>query len=751
MSGSRRGPRPLAIALGAALLAAGCRRTPPAESFSLVLVTLDTTRADRIGAFGGRAVPTPRIDRLAAEGTIALEAISQVPLTLPSHATILTGRYPASHGVRHNGIYHLRPEEETLAEHLRAAGFHTAAFVGSYVLNRGFGVEQGFETYDDVPVNRFAGGRDQVFEAQRSADEVNAKVREWLEHRPPGRFFLWVHYYDPHDPYAPPESPKRKLAGQGYEREISYVDACLGDLVDALAAKGLLDGALLAVAGDHGESLGEHGEKTHGLFLYEGDVHVPLLLRAPGLVPEGRAIRGPVELADLAPTVLDYLKLAPLAKAEGRSLKARIEGSDDGKLAVAHAETLMPRLEFGWSDLAMVRDARFKYVRAPRPELYDLRDDPAEARDLSASDAERAGEMGSRLAAWESAARGAGTGDDAASRRPLDPDEEARLRSLGYLSGTAFKEGDGAAGSVDPKDGIAELRALDEARDRLAEGDPDGALARVAPILKANPSNHEARATRILALVDKHELAAAEDEALQALALAGRGGPASERLATKARGLLASVYRLAGKDAAAEREYRRLLADDAENEPVAVDLARLLVETKRLDEAAALLDPLLARDPRNGMALAARFELATARGDDEARLAAARAMADEKTGDAATLLAAGRLLGERKEYARAAACLEVAVDLMPRPDPVVLGQLGVARLAAGDLARAEEAFRAGEALAPGDPRPVYYLGLVASRRGDAAAARREFERALALEPRFGPARDALARLDAPSP
>jgi arylsulfatase A-like enzyme/Flp pilus assembly protein TadD len=729
------------------LLVSCGRGVPPGER-SLILVTLDTTRADRIGAFGGTAVPTPTLDRLAREGTIAVDALSQVPLTLPSHATILTGRYPASHGVRHNGIYRLREEEETLAEKLKAAGFDTAAFVAAYVLNRGFGVEQGFDVYDDVDVNRYAGGRDQVFEAQRSADEVNARVFPWIDAHKGRRVFLWVHYYDAHEPYAPPEKPGRTLSGSGYDREISYVDACLGDLVAKLDHTGLLDRSLLVVVGDHGESLGEHGEKTHGLFLYEGALHVPFLLRAPGMIPSGRKIGGPVELADVAPTVADYLATGPLSRAQGKSLRARIEGKDDGRLAVAHAETLMPRLEFGWSDLAMVEDARFKLIRAPRPELYDLRADPKETSNLAATDGERAGEMGSTLEAWIASTTDAAA--TARSQRTLDPAEEARLRSLGYLSGDGGRRAEGGP-LVDPKDGIKEVRALDAARDRLAAGDAKGAIAGVAPILAANPQNTQARLTRILALIDLPDLPAAEVEAEQALAASSAGGQASAVLADKARALLASVHRLMGKSREAEAEYRTLLAHDPGNDAVAVDLARLLVETGKTGEAAATIDRILAKDPRNGMALAARFQLATRIGDGTARLATARALADARAGDPPTLAEAGRLLTESGDPARAAACYEVALAQMPAPDGALTGQLGFARLRAGDLDGAEEAFTRASSLRPNDAQPVYFLGVIARRRGDAAGARERFARALAIDPGFEKAAAGLREIEASHP
>jgi arylsulfatase A-like enzyme/Flp pilus assembly protein TadD len=731
------------------LVLSACGRFGTPENRSLILVTLDTTRADRIGAFGGTAVPTPTLDRLAREGTIALAATSQVPLTLPSHASILTGRYPASHGVRHNGIYRLRAAEETIAEHLAGSGFDTAGFVASYVLNRGFGTEQGFDLYDDVDVDRYAGGRDQVFEAERSADEVNARVFPWIEQHRDKRFFLWVHYFDPHEPYAPPEDRGRTLYGAGYDREISYVDACLGDLIEKLRAAGMLDRALLVVAGDHGEGLGEHGERTHGVFLYESTLHVPLVLRAPGLIPAGRAIEGPVELVDIAPTVADYLGLPAFSGAQGRSVRPRIEGREEGRGFYAHAETMMPRLEFGWADLRMVRDGALKYIRAPRPELYDLKADPGEEHNLMEAEGGRSARLQEDMDAWVLASTNAVA--DAASRRTLDPEEEARLRSLGYLEGAAYRAGGASGGRVDPKDGIGEVAALDAARALLDRGNARGALAAAEPILAANPANYQARVTRILAWVALGEWRRAEDEAQRALALSISDDAVSSELSGRARGVLASVYRLEGKNREAEAGYRRILADEPENDAASIDLARLLGDTGRGDEAARLLAGVLAKDKRNGMALAARFQLETARGDTAAALETAKALADALAGDPQTLLEAAKLLTAAGEPTRASICYELVLDQTTQPDATLFGQVGVARLRAGNLDGAEAAFAEVAKRRPTEPRPVYFLGLIAAKRGDVAAARAHFERALVLDPRFAKATIALRALAAPHP
>ncbi len=715
-------------------LAASCGPHVAPEERSVILVTLDTTRADRFGIYGHSGGLTPNLDRVGREGVVFEEAIAQVPLTLPSHASLFTGRYPSSHGVRHNGIYRLREAETTLAEHLGGLGFETAGFAAAFVMNRGFGAEQGFSVYDDVPGNRYEGGQDQLYAAQRSAEEVNERVIRWLAGVRPGkRFFLWVHYYDPHDPYEPPESPGRALRGEGYDREISYMDSCFGDLLRALESADRLDRSVLVVAGDHGESLGQHGEKTHGIFLYEPSVRVPLILRAPGLVPSGRRVEGPVELVDVAPTVLDWIGAPPLPAAQGRSLRPRIEGTDDGHGAIAHAESLMPRLEFGWSELRMVRDGRFKYVDAPRPELYDLREDPGEERDVAAFDAERAAEMETTLEAWVRATTDAAA--EAGAARTLDPDEEARLRSLGYLGGDYFKSG-GEGSRTDPKDGIAEIRRLDDARDLLARGNAEGALAAVADVLASNPKNHQARSTKVLALVELGRLAEAEEEALASLAAAETDAEASAVLAEKARGLLASVYRLQGRSAEAELQYRRLIRDDPQNGAAAVDLARLLIDLGRTDEATALIGDVLSREPANGMALAARFLIEWNAGRRQDAIATARSLAQARAGDAPVLDRAGRLLLEEGDPAGAAACFEVALEQSRVLDPGLLGRLGAARLGSGDAKGAEAAFQAAASLAPRDPRPQHYLGVIRLERGDEAGARAAFAKASAADPRF---------------
>ncbi len=744
MSLSARVAPPAFVGALWAIFLLGCRPSVPLSELSVVLVTLDTTRADRIGSFGGTAVPTPNLDRVARDGVVFEETVAQAPLTLPSHATLFTGRYPASHGVRHNGFHRLPEAETTLAERLRGAGFETAAFVGAFVVNRGFGLEQGFDVYDDVSLNRFRGGADQILAVERSADEVNARVFHWLDRRKAGPFFLWVHYYDPHHPYKPPEKPTRSLSGEGYDREISYVDACFGDLLDRLREKGLLDRALLVVSGDHGESLGEHDEKTHGVFLYEAVLRVPLLMRAPGLLPAGRRVPGPVELTDVAPTILDLLRMSPLERAQGRSLRARIAEEEDGRGILAHAETLLPRLDYGWSELRTVRDGRFKFIEAPRPELYDLRRDPREEVNLASAEPERVQEMAALTADWARATdEGAAEG---AAARTLTAEEEAMLRSLGYLGGDAFR-GPRTGARLDPKDGIELLARVEEARERWSRGDAEGALREIEGVLEGDPQNPAAMQLRAMTLADLDRLREAEAQALATLT-AVREDPGARRVVTpRARGILAICYRRQGRIAKAEAEYRSILAEDPWDVTTVVELARLLRETGRPDEARRLAEDLLARDGSNAFALGIRLELELDAGDREAALRTASAIADARAGYVAALTRAAGLLLEAGDPKRAAACLETALGAHRKLPPDLVRDLGHAQLAAGDLDAARLSFQALSRLRPMKPAPHYQLAVIAARKGDLEGAREELLLALRLDPSFEPARHALREIE----
>ena len=412
---------------------------PPRPS-NLVIITLDTTRADRLPAYGFASVATPSIDWLARTGVVFDDAESVAPLTLTAHTSLFTGLYPPRHGVRDNVDAPLGTAHATLAGILSARGFHTAAFVGSVVLAADRGLSRGFDVYKDGGTHDGQGPR------RRSASEVVDDAQRWIDSLDGGPFFLWVHLYDVHAPQAPPVEFRRAY-GDRYEGAIAYVDSQIARLLETLERKGALATSAIVVAGDHGESLGEHGEREHGIFLYEGALHIPFVIRAPGVAP--RHVSGVTSLVDVLPTLLGLFGIQSSPTIDGRSLVPALRGLPLRDRAV-YAES-MYSTRFGWSPLRMIRDRELKYIDAPRPELYDLRTDPSEQRDLSTARPAVLAHMRAELAAI-------GLTTETVGEPAAGADRLRALASLGYISGRSTRRAVDAG--LDPKDYIDVYNAL---------------------------------------------------------------------------------------------------------------------------------------------------------------------------------------------------------------------------------------------------------------------------------------------------
>ena len=411
--------------------------TDRAAPRGLVIVTLDTTRADRLSPYGFMNVSLPHLERLAREGVVFDRATSVAPLTLPAHTSLFTGLLPPHHGVGDNADAELADAQTTLAEVLSAQGFRTAAFVGSVVLDPDRGLKQGFEEYASVGAN----DRAQPLAGQRPANEVVSDAIRWLDTVGESRFFLWVHLYDPHRPYDPPE-PHRSLYGHNlYVGEIAFADAEIGRLLSAVNQKGMLDRSVILVAGDHGESLGDHGERDHGIFIYESVLRVPLIVRAPRMAPS--RVAEVVRLTDVMPTVLELLGV-PSPPTDGVSVVDLMTGRRRDLKLEAYSESLYPE-RLGLSPLRALREDRFKLIVAPRPELYDLFDDPFEQRNIYDDRRALAETMAARVAAIAK-----GRGSDPAARTVATPDVQARLASLGYVASSPARSPESPL--VDPKD-----------------------------------------------------------------------------------------------------------------------------------------------------------------------------------------------------------------------------------------------------------------------------------------------------------
>jgi len=488
------------LLLTCGLLASGsswwiaCRTAPTSElrlapETSVLLITVDTLRRDALGWVSG-ANTTPAIDRLAAEGFRFPSAVTPVPLTLPAHASMLTGRHPRRHGVRVNGQV-LGGGGATLAEALNEAGYATAAFVSGFPLRALFGLDRGFQTYDD----RLPGGREGWLE--RPASDTTAAALDWIRLAEPP-WFVWVHYYDPHAPYEPPRSFWQPGPRGSYDGEVAYADHAIGELLAGIPEE--TRGRLLTVfTADHGESFGEHEEHDHGLFLYDTTMLVPLILHHPDALPAGQSDASP-RLTDLMPTVLELLNLRVPADLQGVSVLPVLQG---GSLAEATAllETRYPWTTYGWAPLRALRSAEWKVVDAPRVELYDLRADPLEHLNLATDQPQRAAEMLRQLDA-------AAAGPSPKAKALLDAEVLEQLSALGYVGGGSVNE-EPPESLADPKDRIAERNLLLQAESLLQARRFAEALAIFDQVLASDPDNKFATLRSGMALLKSGNLRAA--------------------------------------------------------------------------------------------------------------------------------------------------------------------------------------------------------------------------------------------------
>lgn len=544
------------------ILAAGCHRKP----VNVLLVTFDTVRWDHVGYATGRENFTPMLDELARRGTWFSQCITPQPLTLPSHSSIMTGLYPFHHGVRNNGTYILGKDNVTLAERFHDAGYATHAVISAFVLDSRFGLDQGFDSYDD---DLSGGPRQKMFMFKEvKAGQTAQRAVRWLEkERPKDRpFFLWVHFFDPHADYEPPAEWAARFPGDPYRGEIAYADHNLGRILKMLDDGGLLEHTVVAFTADHGDGLGEHGEQTHSLFIYDSTVHVPLLLSGPG-VPEGRRVDDLVRTIDIAPTLLRLAHLKAPGTLDGKPLQPLWKGRSDHR--VAYLETFVPRFNFGWSELRGMRDSDTKVILAPKPEAYDLTADSGELNNLASG-----GSMPADGAALMAALRKIVKedpfthGEQQAGQ--VDQETRRKLAALGYISGPSPP----AEGKLpDPKDRIESWQRFQH--------------------------------TQSLIRADRYEEAEREAEALL------REDPNN----VVAMGSLAAIFVQLDKPEKALATYRRMLQLDPRRDAAYLGAARVLGKLDRYEEAVAMVRKLLAQQPQSVEAYTVLGDLALDRDD----------------------------------------------------------------------------------------------------------------------------------------
>lgn len=697
-------PRAVAAALGLLALAGGFWLTRPnTRPPSLLLVTIDTLRADRVGVYGYGPPTTPHLDALAGRGVRFAFAQSASPLTGPSHATLLTGQYPPVHGVRDNVRFPLAPGVTTLAERLKRKGFETAAFVGAYPLAAAFGFGRGFDHFDEgLHPSGAMGGV-----AERPGNEVAAAAVQWLRARPRGRVLAWVHLFDPHEPYAPPDDYRGRFAS-AYDGEVAFADAQLGVLLDALRATGGLENTVVAVLADHGEGLGDHGESTHGLLLYESTLRIPFVIAGPG-IPKSRAENGRVGTIDLVPTLLKLLDIERPEGLPGRDLTPAFEDRPLPKDPL-YAESLYGRLNCGWAPLRGFTLGDWKLVDGGGVELFDLERDPAERENQVERDGERATQLADGLRRAMSAMA---PGGDRVEPARLTPSQTEALRSLGYVASGSGSGSLDVPGLPDPRQRRAvfeRLRALGGARGANLEPALQEA-ARIATAEASNPLAQEVLAG-LAVQAGRLELAA------QALGRFVELEPARVDARTRYGSVLLSL----GKLEPAERELRRAVAEGGEAAAAArVGLAETLLARGQADEAEAILGPVLARNAHLLPALVARGRLRLVQGRTEDALADLQVAAN--AGDTDARLELGEIHANAGNVAALAAVAQQVLTSNPA-HPWALALLGQARVLEGR--REEGQALLGQALRAGPRRPIVWRRLAAGfdAAGQKALARR---------------------------
>lgn len=677
---------------------------------NVVLITIDTLRADRLGCYGAKDAETPQLDRLAAEGVRFANAATTVPFTLPAHSSLMTGTYPPYHGVRENVGYELDDRLPTLAERLAAGGWATGGFVSAFVLDRRWGIGRGFDTYfDDFDPRESESSN--LASVQRDGAETVAEAVRWLDARPPGPFFLWVHLFEPHDPYTPPEPYRSRHPGRPYEGEVAYADALVGRLRQALVERELFDRALLVVTGDHGEGLGQHGEGFHGFFLYDSTIHVPLIVRLPSGGAAGTVIDAAVSHVDLLPTLLEATGQPIPEHAQGRSLLALMAGEEPaaGARRQVYSESMYPLLHYGWAPLRSLRTGRHKLIAAPRPELFDLAADPEEATDVIRREPGLRTELG---AALDRMIEGIGSdGQGQGTPAELDDETLGQLEALGYLAGrggVALEE-EGARERADPKDRIDLHQLVMMAQSELGRGDVETAKGHLEAALAKDPT-----------MVDPHQMlgsiALQEGEPALAVESFRRALAVREDHRASLFGL-ANAYRRLGRTDDALDAFERLLELGPADPKALSAVAELLDQQGRRGEAIARLTAAVSGDDAPGLLLGQLGEL---RALDGERAVAAELFERALAADPELVAARFDLAVLREEDGRVDEAIGLYEETLERAPNHFQAQFNLGRLygATGRPQRQRELWEAAVVSNPEFARGYLYLAKLLMDRGE---------------------------------
>jgi len=674
------------------------------EKPNVILVTLDTTRADRLACYGYSGVKTPALDALAGRGVLFEQCASSSPLTLPSHSTIMTGMYPTYHGVRLNGNTALSEEQTTIAEVLAGRGYQCGAFIGAFVLDGRWGLKQGFQHYDDsFDLKKYKhldlGG------VQKPGNEITDAALAWLEGRKDKPFFAWVHYYDPHTPYEPPEpffsEYNTSIAGR-YDGEIAFMDSQIGRLESWLETNGLVKNTIVVLIGDHGEGLGSHGEGTHGYFIYDYAVHVPFLVVAPLKGLSGVRVSSQVRAADVFPTVLELAGAAGPATVNGRSLVPAMFDPKTADQSPAYSESMAPNLQFGWAPLRALRTNRFKFIDAPRPELYDLTRDTAEESDVQNRYPDQALAMKKEL---DRLVLETGRGAPVPQAANLDKETVERLAALGYIGAPVASKKAGEKGTgvlADPKDKLVIFESIQRAGEMVMQNQYAQAAELLEKSLKEEPNIPQALL------------------------------------------LLATSYVELGKKEEAKVRLDLILKDNPESVQALISLANILLEERKDDDVIALCKRTLALDELNSQAHTLIAEIQMGRLNYVEALPHIEKAVEIQPKLTRTRLTLAACLMGVKQYDRAEEALRQVIQESPK-FPLAHYNMGLLYEEQGKLDEARAAYAEEVANFPKEFKARFNLGKVLFKLGDRAGSLEQMREVVKITPKLAEGHLMLAR------
>jgi arylsulfatase A-like enzyme/Tfp pilus assembly protein PilF len=673
------------------------------RQLNVLVITLDTIRADRLGAYGHPTVRTDFVDGLAERGVLFESCVAPTPLTLPSHTSLFTGTYPIFHGVRDNGNYVVPEELTTMAELMSGAGYRTGAFVGAFVLSSRWGLDQGFETYTE-PKSRHDPNLVSFSQIQRRAEVVVDDAIAWLQEESEVPFFAWVHLYDPHLSYDPPPAYAEEYPDDPYLGEVVYSDDQLARLEAFLRSAGLASNTLVVFAGDHGEGLGDHGEHDHGLLLYQTTARAPLIIFHPDSPAKNLRRQEVVSLVDVLPTVAEAIALPWPEYVQGQSLWSLIGGAGVFDDRPVYAETHYPKLHFGWSPLTALQDRQFQLIQSTEPELYNLARDPMQEENIFESNSGVAERMSREL---ERLVEQLGQGAMEAASTP-DADTMAKLAALGYVAGSVDTTAGPAAEDLpSPQSMLWLYNLLMQANNLVAEGDEAGGEQKLLELLETNDTLVDGW----VSLGKLYHRQGRMAEALSSFMEANARRPQDPFLASR----LANALISAGR--AAEAEQHLLVAQEKhpDNPLIEFAMARVMESTGRFAEAETMFRWSLTLDPQSAPAHVRLAALALRRGDVQTvntELEAALAI-DPRAPEAD--LVRGQLLESQGRFEEAVAAYRKELENSPASLPAAIALSRVeGRL--GRPAKQERALRDAIEANPLSPGPYLMLALTFLQR-----------------------------------